>query len=163
MPSTEPDIKPPEPPSTIRMAVLADVPSLIRIEERSFLTDRMSPRSFRHLLTRANADCLVAETSGILSGYAAIFYRRGARTARLHSLAVDPGAHRGGIGRALLAAIEATARRHGTETVRLAVRQDNRAAARLYDASGYRETGTEPHYYEDGMAAVTMEKCLAAA
>jgi ribosomal protein S18 acetylase RimI-like enzyme len=123
----------------------------------------MRPRSFRYLLTRANADCLVAETGGHVSGYAAVFYRLGTKVARLHSIAVDPRAQRNGIGGKLLAAIEIAARRYGAETLRLAVRKDNRGAARLYLAFGYSEIGVEPRYYSDGMAALTMEKSLAAA
>ncbi len=125
------------------------------------MTDRMSGRSFRHLVTRARADCLVAAIGGKPVGYAALFYRRHARVARLHSLAVDPAVHRGGIGRALLEASEETARRRGVSILRLAVRQDNERAARLYRSSGYREIGVEPAYYADGMAAFTMEKTIA--
>jgi len=146
----------------IRRATLIDIPSLIIIEERSFLIDRMSPRSFRHLLTRANADCLVAAAGHDLCGYAAIFYRRNAAVARLHSLAIDPAAHGGGLGRILLTAAEAAAKRRGAHILRLAVRRDNHVAERLYRTSGYREIGTEKNYYADGMAALTMEKRLAA-
>ncbi|HLG87941.1 MAG TPA: GNAT family N-acetyltransferase [Alphaproteobacteria bacterium] len=125
------------------------------------MTDRMSARSFRHLVTRAQADCLLAAVGGKPVGYAALFYRRRARVARLHSLAVDPAAHRSGIGRALLEASEAAARSQGASVLRLAVRQDNERATRLYRSSGYREIGVEPDYYADGMAAFTMEKNIA--
>ena len=146
---------------SIRPATLEDVPSLIEIEERSFLTDRMSARSFRHLVTRARADCIVAAIAGRPVGYAAIFYRMGTEVARLHSLAVDPAAHRAGIGRALLSAAEAAVRRRRIPVLRLAVRRDNRAAVRLYRSFEYREIGSEPAYYADGMAARTREKQLA--
>lgn len=155
------DPSPTRAPPSIRPAALADIPSLIEIEERSFLTDRMSARSFRHLLTHARADCIVAAIGGRIVGYAAIFYRRHARVARLHSLAVDPTVHRGGIGRVLLAAAEAAARRRDASLLRLAVRRDNHGAAHLYRSSSYREVGIEPAYYADGMAASTMEKNLA--
>ena len=125
------------------------------------MTDRMSARSFRHLVTRARADCLVATIGAQIIGYSALFYRRNARVARLHSLAVDPAAHRGGIGRVLLEASEAAARGRGASVLRLAVRQDNQSAARLYRTSGYREIGVEPGYYADGMTALTMEKDIA--
>jgi ribosomal-protein-alanine acetyltransferase len=163
MQNAVPDIELPEPRTAIRAAFLADIPSLIRIEEQSFLSDRMSPRSFRYLLTRANADCLVADAGGQVFGYAAAFYRLGTKVARLHSIAVDPRAQRSGIGGKLLTAIEIAARRHGAKTLRLAVRKDNHGAARLYRAFGFRETGVESRYYSDGMAALTMEKSLAAA
>ena len=39
----------------IRPAEEADIPALVRIENRSFRTDRLSPRSFRHMIAKANA------------------------------------------------------------------------------------------------------------
>ena len=131
------------------------------------MTDRLSKRSFRHLLQHGHIDCLVAErlANGNAApspiGYSMIFYRRTLTSARLHSLAIDPSARGHGAGRALLDACEQGARRHGTKALRLAVRQDNQPAIRLYRASGYRETGTLGDYYRDGMTAISMEKSLA--
>lgn len=43
----------------IRDADLHDLDGLVDIERRSFTTDRISRRSFHHLLTRGNARLLV--------------------------------------------------------------------------------------------------------
>jgi ribosomal protein S18 acetylase RimI-like enzyme len=57
--------------------------------------------------------------------------------------------HRGrGYGRALLAALEDEARRHGAESIALNVFGDNHVARALYESSGY------------GVAAVAMRKRL---
>jgi len=144
-----------------RAAEISDIPALLAIEERSFETDRMSPRSFRHLLTRARAECIIALDNGRPVGYAAVFFRRNAAVARLHSLAVDPCSRGRHAGRAILAKAEENAREHGAKTLRLAVRSDNRAAIRLYQSSGYKELETEFAYYVDGMSALHMEKALA--
>ncbi len=125
------------------------------------MTDRMSRRSFRHLLKAAHADCLVAADRDRVVGYAVMFYRRTLKTARIHSLAVDPTSHRGGVGRALLAAIETKARARGNRKIHLEVRHDNPAAIRLYHSSGYRDFRNQPNYYSDGMTALSMEKSLA--
>src|SRR3546814_15818447 len=45
----------------IRNAELGDIPALVAMEERSFDSDRLSRRNFRHLLTRGKAACLVEE------------------------------------------------------------------------------------------------------
>ena len=145
----------------IRPATPRDIPALLAIEERSFETDRMSRRSFQHLLLRANADCLVATSGGSVVGYFATFYRRTIPTGRLHSLAVDPRTQGSGIGRTLLSHAEKCARKQRMETLRLAVRIDNPAAIALYRMSGYREIGTEKNYYSDGATALKMEKTLA--
>jgi ribosomal-protein-alanine acetyltransferase len=158
--SAKSDMTPTDAPITIRPATVEDLPALLSIEERSFVTDRMSRRSFRHLLKAAHADCLVAADRDRLVGYAVVFYRRTIATARLHSLAVDPDSHGGGIGRALLSAVEGKARDRGNRKLHLEVRQDNPGAIRLYRASGYRDFRTQPNYYSDGMTALSMEKSL---
>ncbi|MFN3919871.1 MAG: hypothetical protein ACK4JF_06230, partial [Methylohalobius sp.] len=57
-------LPPPSQAITIRPARLEDLDRLVQIENRSFTTDRFSRRTFRYLLTRANAVTLVAEAGG---------------------------------------------------------------------------------------------------
>jgi ribosomal protein S18 acetylase RimI-like enzyme len=158
----------------VRPAARSDLARLLAIESRAFTSDRLTPRAFRHLLTRARADCLVAvgwaasapllpDAPQEIAGYAAILYRATARVARLHSLAVDPSRRRGGTGTVLLAAAEQAAAARGSAVLRLAVRTDNLAGIRLYRSHGYTELGTEQAYYTDGMSALSMEKVLAVA
>ncbi len=146
--------------SSIRPARLADIPALVRLENATFESDRLSPRSFRHILTRANAATLLEEEKGEPRGYALLLFNRRGRLARLYSFAVHE-IHRGkGIAKALLAESERCARTHGCDRLRLEVRKDNAEAQRLYGRAGYRVIGSRPRYYEDGMAAVRMEKPL---
>ena len=74
-----------------RPAELDDLEALVDLEQRCFDTDRISRRSFRHLLTRGHTVCLVAESRRHLAGYGLLLLSRGTSAARLYSLAVDPG------------------------------------------------------------------------
>lgn len=60
----------------------------------------------------------------------------------IHDIAVAPTARGRGIGQALLAAVEAEARRLGCGKVTLEVRADNAVAMKAYETAGFQ--GTEP-------------------
>lgn len=130
------------------------------IENRVFQSDRISRRSFRQLIERETAETVVAELGGGIAGYCMVLFRKGSGVARLYSIAVDPDRSGSGLGRALLQAAEAAAYEHGRLLLRLEVREENARAIRLYEQSGYRRIGVEPGYYEDGAAAIRMEKLL---
>jgi ribosomal protein S18 acetylase RimI-like enzyme len=151
---------------TIRTATPHDLDPLMRIEERSFATDRLSRRAFRYLLTKANAATLVetgeaGDDDGGLRGYAMVLFHRGISMARLYSLAVDPAFRRLGIGQALLARAERAALEREAAYMRLEVRADDRTAGAMYRAHGYRPFGRHKGYYEDGADALVLEKSLA--
>jgi ribosomal protein S18 acetylase RimI-like enzyme/predicted double-glycine peptidase len=146
----------------IRPAEDADIPALVRIENRSFRTDRMSPRSFRYMISRANGATLVdVDRRGNIRGYALVLFSRGTPLARLYSIAVDPSHRREGIGRALLAASEHAARKAHAAYMRLEVRADDKRTQSLYYRAGYRRFGFHAAYYEDRGDAVRMQKAIA--
>lgn len=150
------------PLAMIRKSTADDVSALVHIENRAFVTDRISRRSFRYLMSKANAVTLVAVgDSSTIRGYAIILFNRGTSLARLYSIAVDPDCHRRRIGSELLAASEAVARRHAAAYMRLEVRADAEKVQAFYSAHGFRKFSMQPHYYEDDVAAVRMEKSLA--
>lgn len=144
----------------VRSATLRDLDALVRIENSSFDTDRLSRRSFRYLLTKANATTLVNEVDGIISGYAILLFNVGTSLARLYSFAVDPNVRGQGIGLTLLDASEQIAREHDGVTIRLEVRKDNERAIRLFKFHNYKEFGVLADYYEDHMEALRFEKSL---
>ncbi|PVB59985.1 GNAT family N-acetyltransferase/peptidase C39 family protein [Labrenzia sp. 011] len=144
----------------IRAAVSDDLAALLHIENDAFSSDRISRRSFRRFLDSPGARILVACGDAGVYGYALLLLRCGTALARLYSLALDTG-HRGqGVGAALLKAAEAAAFEADRIVLRLEVRADNRAALGLYEASGYRVLGRVANYYEDGCAALRMERLL---
>ncbi len=144
----------------IRAATLADLEPLAELEERCFDSDRISRRSFRHLLTRAKATTLVDEVRGRIRGYALVLFHAGTSLARLYSIAVAPEARGHGVGAKLLKAAEAAAVEHGCVSMRLEIRVDNAPAEKLYRQSGYRPLGQVKDYYEDHADALRMEKLL---
>lgn len=145
----------------IRLARAADVPALVEIENRCFDVDRLSERSFRHLLTRGNAVTLVDEEADMLRGYVMVLFHRNTSVARMYSLAVDPAWQGKGISRSLIAAAEAAALERGMVSMRLEVRSDNEIAQRLYRGLDYQAFATVADYYEDHADALRFEKELA--
>ncbi len=144
----------------IRPARIDDLSALVELENDVFPQDRISRRSFRHLLTRAHAVSLVDEDRGGLCGYVTVLFRRGAAWGRLYSLAVLPRCRGRRLGEQLLAAAEEACRRQGCRSLRLEVHPANTTAQRLYARTGYREFGRYPDFYEDGAEALRLEKPL---
>ena len=78
----------------------------------------------------------------------------------LLTLAVDPQAHRQGIGARLVAGFLAAAQGRGAESVFLEVAATNAAARALYEKCGFAQTGLRRGYYRDadgqGVDAVVL-------
>jgi len=148
------------PPPRIRRADAVDLDALVALEERAFSHDRLSRAQFRRHLDSDSALVLIAKEDGRLLGVAVVFFRRGARVARLYSLVTAPEARGRGVGAALLEAAERAARVRRCRSLRLEVRTDNRTALRLYETRGYHHLVHRPGYYEDGSDAHRYEKPL---
>jgi ribosomal protein S18 acetylase RimI-like enzyme len=149
------------PLSRIRHATLRDTDALVRMENRCFVTDRITRRSFRYLLSRANATTLVEEAQGVLRGYAMVLFNAGTSLARLYSFAVEPEFRGRGIGVRLLQAVDEESAARDCVAIRLEVRRDNAPAMALFQKAGYRQFGSYADYYEDHMDALRLEKSLA--
>lgn len=141
-----------------RAATLDDLPALVALEQHCFTTDRLSARSFQWMISRAHAQLLVAENTGQLLGYALVLFHRGTSLARLYSLAIAAPARGMGLGKQLLARIEACAVAHDCAYLRLEVRTDNPGAIALYEHSGYRRFALINDYYADHTDALRLEK-----
>lgn len=137
-----------------------DIDDLVSIEERCFQSDRISRRSFRHLITRGHARTLLARREGQLLGYVIVLFSRGTTMARVYSIAVAPEARGKGMGRQLMEAAEAAAKANACSEIRLEVRQDNDAAIRLYRLLGYKPFGLLSNYYEDHQDALRFHKSI---
>jgi ribosomal protein S18 acetylase RimI-like enzyme len=146
----------------IRPADEADIPALVRIENRCFRTDRLSPKRFQYMIARANGATLVdVDRRGTVRGYALVLFSRGTPLARLYSIAVDPAHRRQGIGKTLLDAVEQAARKSHAAYMRLEVRAADKRTQSLYYRAGYRRFGFHADYYEDHADAIRMQKAIA--
>ena len=143
---------------TIRPAVDGDLDALLALEHASFTTDHLSRRQYQQHLNSRTADVFAAVDVDGLLGKAVVFYRAGSDIARLYSIAVAERARGRGVAKALLAAVDATARQRRCTRLRLEVRKDNASAIALYERLGFHRFGEKPGFYEDGTDAWRYEK-----
>lgn len=146
----------------IRLAQLADLDRLAALEDASFVCDGVNRRSMRHFLRSEAAVTLLDESDGRLRGHVVVRFNARHGIARIYSIAVDGACHGQGVGSALVAAAEAAARARGRRLVRLEISVDNIASQALFRRAGYTVFGQYEEYYEDGGAALRLEKHLAA-
>lgn len=146
---------------TIRPLAASDLDALVRLETDVFAHDRLDRRAFRRAIASPTIVALgAARPHGELLGYVLVEIRRGARLARLSSVGVALSGRGRGLGRRLVAAVEAASREAECDRLRLELRADNVAARRLYEAGGYRLVGEVAEYYEDGGTALKFERRL---
>jgi [ribosomal protein S18]-alanine N-acetyltransferase len=80
--------------------------------------------------------------------------------AHLLLLAVAPSRQRRGLGRALVAWLEHSARAAGVERIRVEARRENIAARSLYSEAGFHEQIIERGMYSSAVDGVRLEKWL---
>jgi ribosomal protein S18 acetylase RimI-like enzyme len=130
-----------------------DVPALAAIERLSFgARDAFSPRTLRHLITRAKAVTVVAESIPArrpLAYATALLRSAPARpaSARLYSVAVHPMARGQGLARKLLNRLLRRLASLHVARVSLEVEATNTPAVALYKSLGFVTDKHLPHYY----------------
>ncbi len=144
----------------VRAAVLDDLDAITKLEYDSFPEDRVSCRSLRYFLRAPHRPVIAATIDKEVVGYALVSLRKGARAARIYSIAVDARFARRGVGLTLLQACEKYARLNGRAALSLEVRYDNAPAIALYEKADFRPFGEHPDYYSDGATALRYEKAL---
>lgn len=142
----------------LRDAAPADLQAVLAVERAAFGAAAWSEAMLGAELGREGGVFLVCEREGRLLGHA--IGRRVADEAEVLEIGVDPAARRQGLGRALLAALEARLAAGGARVCWLEVRLDNAAAQALYRERGYAVVGQRPRYYPDGQDAVIMAREL---
>lgn len=147
----------------LRPACLADVDALVALENL-FPGDRLSRRSWRHLLRAETAWIRVVEDSRLqVLANVVCLRRHGSRWWRIYSLVVAPAARGQGLARALMLQAMDAVRNAGAHGLRLEVRADNLAAIGLYAGLGFHAHRRLPGYYDDGTDGLTMRWTAAAA
>ncbi|MDQ1692069.1 MAG: [ribosomal protein S18]-alanine N-acetyltransferase [Pseudonocardiales bacterium] len=146
---------------SLRPMTVADLDALLPFEQILFGAESWSRRSYldeladTELRTYLVAESVDADGRTELLGDAGLMTIGG--TAQILTVGVLPGARRRGVGRLLVRALVAEARRRKAEEVLLEVRIDNEPARFLYEAEGFEALGTRRGYYEQGRVdALTM-------
>lgn len=136
-------------------ASIVDLNSLTRLERACFGKDAWPFLDQIAVLTFPGVIRLKAVDRGQMVGFVAGDPRPSEGLAWIATICVAPAFRRQGIGRQLLQACEGRLR---IPRLRLSVRGSNDGAIRLYEQQGYQRVEVWQGYYNDGEAAVVMEK-----
>lgn len=139
----------------------ADAPRCAELEGILFPgDDPWTEQAFLSELAAPHNRYFAAREDGELLGYAGIALLGHGTSAEseVHTIGVDPIAHRRGIGGALMDRLLSEANAHGG-SVFLEVRTDNTPAIELYVREGFVVVGTRRNYYQpSGADAYTMQR-----
>jgi ribosomal-protein-alanine N-acetyltransferase len=147
----------------LRPLAAADLPDVMAVEHELFPDDSWSEQMFADEVAQPAETrlYLLAETDGVMSGYAGLMFVPGGRSADVLTIAVRTSHWGTGIGSALLEALLAAAAERGCAEVFLEVRADNPRAQGLYTRRGFAEIGVRRGYYQpSGTDAIVMRKEL---
>lgn len=140
----------------IRRLAYADLPRVLSIERRAFVTP-WSMAMFVLELSKSSGVCLAASCGDELRGY--LVCSRYADMWHLMNVAVDPDYRREGIATALIANLLEEI--EGTDRLMLEVRGSNQGAIEMYRRFGFAAVGHRRRYYQDnGEDALVMEREL---
>ena len=147
----------------IRRAAPTDLPAIATIEGASF-PDPWPQELLEQYFEDRHAVVLVAEDADLVAFLIARdeSSRQRERVLHIHDLAVTPAHRRQGAATALLAELTAIAQASGGRRIRLEVRVDNESARRFYEHHGFQVVRRLARYYDDGGAALRMERRIAA-
>ena len=144
---------------SIRRALIDDLPSIVRVERKSFARDAWERELFLDYLAQPGQSIfLVAIFDRKVIAYALAFHSK--TRADIDSIAVAPAERGKGVAVALLKRLIGSLRRRKFRTVSLSARLGNEAAIRLYRKLGIQRTRRINNYYEDRSARLANAKIL---
>ena len=132
----------------VRAGTAADLPRLMEIAHRSPAAAQWSPAQYQNLLAPgAHREFLVIAEGGEVCGF--LVGREAAGEWEIENIAVSAGVRRRGLGSRLLGEFLDRVRARGGSEVFLELRESNVAALKLYEKSGFVESGRRKSYYHD--------------
>lgn len=167
-------------PWLLQLAGPSDLDAIMALETATFPDDAWSREGMLAELTGPHRHYLVARRpgtadsvlgggagtgmgdgepgdGGAIDGYAGLLAPMGTGQGDIQTIAVAPASRRGGLGRMLMLALIAEARRRGVVELFLEVRADNPGAQRLYEQLGFESIAVRPRYYQPaGVDAIVM-------
>lgn len=138
-------------PVTIRSFHRDDIPRVEEIEKAVYSTP-WSTQVFHDELEADGRTYLVAERDGRVVGFGGLMVI--ADEAHITTVAVDPEARGGGIGKRLMLSLVDHAIESGANSLTLEVRVSNETARRLYTRFGMAPVGVRKQYYRDEDALI---------
>jgi ribosomal-protein-alanine N-acetyltransferase len=141
-----------------------DAAALRQLELDCFTAvDVFSVRQFRRLLASPTCRILVVRGAGgtLVAEIVGLLRHFSIPSGRIYKVAVHPSAQGQGLGRRLIAAMEAEFRRAGMVAAVAEVRVSNTGSRALFEACGYQAGERLPRYYADGEDGVKYRKVLA--
>ena len=142
----------------ITPATQLDLHRLTELESEIFVSDRISCRQFKYLLTKANSIVVKAEKAKVVLGYMVLLMRKKSRKLRVYSIGVVDSARRYGIAGSLLMYAEKEAMNRHKSRLTLEVCEHNHPALKLYAENGFSVYGRKEDYYENGCTALLLQK-----
>jgi ribosomal-protein-alanine N-acetyltransferase len=137
---------------SVRRALLTDVESICMIEQTCIEAPHWSKEVWEVVLAEnvggdSKRVSFVAESSGRIAGFVVVSCACG--VAELESVAVDKGARRQGVGRALCSEAMAWSRSKMAQVIELEVRASSMGALALYGSLDFTEQGRRRGYYRN--------------
>ncbi len=136
-------------------ASLLDLNAVNKLEHACFGKDAWPMLDIIAVLTFPDIVRLKVVENGQVIGFVAGDMHTQDGVAWIATIGIAPEYRRRGLGRELLRACESRLR---GSRVRLSVRASNDGAITLYEQEGYRRVDVWQGYYNDGEAAIVMEK-----
>jgi ribosomal protein S18 acetylase RimI-like enzyme len=133
----------------IETATIKQLNKLYEIEKQSFQHEAFSKKMISYLLTDYNSVSLMARVDGEVVGIAIgkIEEDKSKIYGHIFTLETLESHRRKGIAQKLLSTLETLFAEKGAEESHLEVREDNKAAIRLYHKLGYRQVSKLEGYY----------------
>ena len=144
---------------TLRSYEPHDFAALHRLDQACFPPGiSYSKTTLRYFLTLPSADCVIAEESGRIVGFAVS--EENPPLAHIITLDVTEKHRRLGVGAALLQQLESNLAARGVRSILLETANDNEAAVAFWKRYGYRIEATLKRYYLRRIDAYEMRKIL---
>ena len=147
--------------TTLEFATLSDtieIGALSRKYIEHGLGWRYTPDRVRELLKANETNVVVARVGNGLAGFGIMTYAN--LNANLDLLAVKVGFRRRGVGKQIVAWLEAVAQTAGIANVYIQVRKSNPGAIKFYTRCGYQSIDEVSRYYAETEAGVIMCKSI---
>jgi ribosomal-protein-alanine acetyltransferase len=134
---------------SVEGASIRHLDRLYEIELECFKKEAFAKQQIARLLTDYNSISLVAKINDKIAGFivATVDFERNVLGGHILTIDVSLSHRRKGIGLRLLQETEKLLREKGIRASHLEVREDNLAALKLYQKSGYRKVGRLKNYY----------------